>query len=99
MICISPLLDERVVAAVANLRARGLDIAVVEVAVRLPAEATSTRHGRLALSLFEMQRQILRDRLGTRGVVVSTASGEGGAHAAVAELALLRRRAHIRSGR
>jgi uncharacterized protein (DUF58 family) len=99
LIAISPLLDERAVTAVASIRARGLDVAVVEVPVLVPEHFGETAAGKLALRLFAMNRQMMRDRFGSRGIAVATFDDERGVEGALAEITAYRRLARVRAGR
>jgi uncharacterized protein (DUF58 family) len=99
LIAISPLLDERAVTAIASIRARGLDVAVIEVPVVIPEYFGETASGKLALRLFAMNRQMMRDRFGSRGVAVATFDDERGVEAALAEITAYRRLARVRAGR
>lgn len=71
VLAISPLLDERGIAALLDLRARGYDLAVVEVS---PLEHTPADEGgahRLPLRLWRLQRDALRARFEALGVPVA----------------------------
>ena len=68
VIALSPLLDERSIGALLDLRARGYDLVVVEISPLAPAEAGS---GRLPLRLWQLQRGTLRTRFERLGVPVA----------------------------
>jgi uncharacterized protein (DUF58 family) len=71
VLALSPLLDARGVGALLDLRARGYDLAVVEVSpVALTAAGSAGLH-RLPLRLWRLQRDTLRARLETLGVPVT----------------------------
>jgi uncharacterized protein (DUF58 family) len=71
VVALTPLLDERSVTALLDLRGRGHDLAVLEVspgpfvvAGRRPAE-------QIAFRLWEMEREALRARFGELGVAIA----------------------------
>jgi uncharacterized protein (DUF58 family) len=71
VVALSPLLDARGIDALLDLRARGYDLAVVEVS---PVALTSPGQGRsyrLAHRLWSLQRDALRARFETLGVPVA----------------------------
>ena len=71
VLAISPLVDERFVATIADLRARRFDVAVVEVdPVPFVAPARGELEG-LAYRLWLLQRETLRARLARLGVAVA----------------------------
>jgi uncharacterized protein (DUF58 family) len=86
VIAITPLLDDRTGAALADLRARGHDLVVVEVspAPFLPAPSDAT--GALGRRLWELQRGALRARFAALGVPVVTWDGEAPLAAVVEEV-------------
>jgi uncharacterized protein (DUF58 family) len=99
LIAISPLLDERAITAIASIRARGLDVAVIEVPVQVPEHFGETASGKLALRLFALNRQMMRDRFASRGVAVATFDDARGVEGALAEITAYRRLARVRTGR
>ena len=70
VIAVTPLLDERSIAALLDLRARGYDLVVVEVS---PEEIVQTGDGidALAYRLWLLQRAALRARFERAGVAVA----------------------------
>jgi uncharacterized protein (DUF58 family) len=68
VLALSPLLDERGIGALLDLRARGYDLVVVEVSPLALGEADS--HG-LPLRLWRLQREALRARFERLGVPVA----------------------------
>jgi uncharacterized protein (DUF58 family) len=72
VIAVSPLLDERSVAALLDLRARGYDLVVVEVTPVPFADAGTSELDRLAHRLWLLHRQELRARYESLGVAVAT---------------------------
>ena len=71
VIALSPLLDARGVTALLDLRARGYDLAVVEVSPLAHAPAGEARSSVLALRLWRLQRDVLRTRFEALGVPVA----------------------------
>ncbi|HZP90387.1 MAG TPA: DUF58 domain-containing protein [Actinomycetota bacterium] len=67
---VSPLLDERSVAALVDLRGRGFDVAVVEVSP-VPAVPPADPVGALGLRIWLMEREMLRRRLRRVGIAVA----------------------------
>ena len=91
---VTPLLDTRMAAALLDLRARGHDVAVVELAVAAPP-APEGDVGELALRLWLLQRDALRASLAAAGVGVSRIEGEAGLAAAVEGVTAFRRRGRL----
>ena len=67
---LSPLLDARGIGALLDLRARGYDLAVIEVSPVALTPADSAGSGRLPLRLWRLQRDTFRARFETLGVPV-----------------------------
>ena len=72
VLAITPLLDERAVEALVDLRARGYDLAIVEVSPVAFAEPGPSEADRLAHRLWLLQREELRARYERLGVAVAT---------------------------
>ncbi|MDX6397518.1 MAG: hypothetical protein QOJ43_926 [Gaiellaceae bacterium] len=72
VLAISPLLDERTVEALADLRARGYDLAIVEVSPVAFAAPGQSEADRLAHRLWLLRREELRARYERLGVAVAT---------------------------
>jgi uncharacterized protein (DUF58 family) len=72
VLAITPLLDERAVEALADLRARGYDLAIVEVSPVGYAEPGPSEADRLAHRLWLLRREELRARYERIGVAVAT---------------------------
>jgi uncharacterized protein (DUF58 family) len=68
VIALSPLLDERSIGALLDLRARGYDLVVIEISPLAPGDAVS--HG-LPLRLWQLERETLRTRFERLGVPVA----------------------------
>ncbi|HEX6947090.1 MAG TPA: DUF58 domain-containing protein [Acidimicrobiia bacterium] len=73
VVALSPLVDERGLEAIRALRARGFDVAVIEMSPgpHLPASESD-----LARGLWELEREAIRSDLRRRGIAVATWDGE-----------------------
>ncbi|MDP9331676.1 MAG: DUF58 domain-containing protein [Actinomycetota bacterium] len=71
VLAVTPLLDERSVAAIFDLRGRGFDVAVIDVSPVPPAPTQADPIANLARRVWLMERQVLRRRLQRIGVAVS----------------------------
>ena len=71
VLAITPLLDRRFVATITDLRARGFDLAVVEVDPVSFVDAGGTEPERLAYRLWLLDREVLRARLARLGIAVA----------------------------
>jgi uncharacterized protein (DUF58 family) len=99
VLAVSPLSDERFVSALASLRSKAHDLAVIEVdAEGLPPDAALSLSGSVAWRLLKLEREELRHRFWQLGVPVTTISGPGGVAAGLAEIAAFRRGRSARSG-
>ena len=72
VLAVSPLLDERSVSALLDLRARGYDLAVLEISPEPFANPGQTELERLAHRLWLLHREELRARFASFGVAVAT---------------------------
>jgi uncharacterized protein (DUF58 family) len=72
VVAITPLLDDRVVAVLADLRARRYDLAVVEVAPTEFAQPGPSEEAQLAYRLWVLRREEIRARYERLGVAVAT---------------------------
>lgn len=71
LLAITPLLDERSVQLVTELRTRGADLVVVEVSPLGHTRPAPTTAGALAYRLWRLQREALRTRLQGLGIAVA----------------------------
>jgi uncharacterized protein (DUF58 family) len=71
VLALSPLLDPRGIGALLDLRARGYDVAVVEVSPVAHTPADEAGSDRLAVRLWRLQRDTLRIRFEALGVPVA----------------------------
>jgi uncharacterized protein (DUF58 family) len=98
VIAISPLEDPRMLNALATIRARGVDLAVVETIGCRPGGAMFAA-GVLAARLIEPERAEMRDNFGRRGVPIVGWHDDESLEAPLAALATWRRRARRRVAR
>ena len=70
VLALSPLLDQRAVRSLLDLRARGFDLAVIEVSPVPFVEAGETETRQLAYRIWSMRREALRTRFAALGVPI-----------------------------
>jgi uncharacterized protein (DUF58 family) len=70
VLAVSPLLDDRAISALVDLRSRGFDVAIVEVSPLAFVPPASGREQELARRLWRLRRNALRDRYRRLGVPV-----------------------------
>jgi uncharacterized protein (DUF58 family) len=95
ILAVSPLLDERAVTTLLDLRARGFDLAVIEVS---PIPFTSAAEGEreeLAFRLWRLKREALRGRYERVGVPVVEWREGAPLEGALAEVGAFRRQARL----
>jgi uncharacterized protein (DUF58 family) len=95
VIAISPLEDPRMLNALAAIRVRGVDLAIVETIGGRPRGVRSAA-GVLAAWLIELERAEMRDNFGRRGVPIVSWHENESLEAPLAALATWRRRARRR---
>jgi uncharacterized protein (DUF58 family) len=95
VLAITPLLDERAVEALADLRSRGYDLAVLEVSPVGFADPGPSEADRLAHRLWLLRRRELRARYERLGVAVATWDDEIPLEAALEEVRAFRRHARL----
>lgn len=98
VVAFTPLLDDRVVAALFDLAARGHDLAVIEISAEAFLEAGRSEADRLAHRLWLMEREALRDRFRQFGVPIVHWHPESGFSAALDQVREFRRRARAGQG-
>jgi len=96
VIAISPLEDTRMLNALATIRARGVDLAVLETVSR-PAATPSSLAADLAARILELERAEMRASFGLRGIPVIGWKDNESLEAPLAALATWRRRARGRA--
>jgi uncharacterized protein (DUF58 family) len=97
VIAVTPLLDERSVDALLDLRARGYDLAIVEVSPLPFAHPGEDELDRLAYRLWLLHRQELRSRYESLGVAVVSWSDDTSLEGALEGVRSFRR--HVRLAR
>ena len=90
VIAVTPLLDQRTIGALLDLRARGFDLAVVDVSP-IPYAADLSETSDLAWRLWTMWRKALHHRYERAGVPVVEWSSERSLLAAIEEVTAFRR--------
>ena len=93
---LTPLLDERAVGAMLDLRTRGFDLAVIEVSPEPFTPAPKDELGRFAYRLWLLRRDALRDRFRSLGVPISEWREGTGLQAPIEEVRAFRRYARTR---
>jgi uncharacterized protein (DUF58 family) len=93
VIAISPLLDERAVTTLLDLRARGFDLAVLEVSPAAFASPAEGEREALAYRLWQLKRETLRARYRRVGIPVVEWHEGAPLEGALAEVGAFRRRA------
>jgi uncharacterized protein (DUF58 family) len=95
VIALTPLLDERSVNALLDLRARGVDVAVVEVSPLPFAEGGRGRSRELAFRLWKLRREALRAEFHAAGVAVAEWRDGEPLAGALGEVTAFRRHARL----
>jgi uncharacterized protein (DUF58 family) len=93
VLAVSPLLDERAVTTLLDLRARGFDLAVIEVSPVPFASAAEGEREELAYRLWQLKRDALRGRYQRFGIPVVEWHDGMPLEAALAEVGAFRRQA------
>jgi uncharacterized protein (DUF58 family) len=92
IVALTPLLDGRTVGALFDLRARGFDLAILELSPERFLPAVREAEQALALRLWRMRHDALRDRLRALGVTITPYDGEQPLRLPVLTAARTRRR-------
>lgn len=95
VVALTPLLDDRAARALLDLRARGFDLAIVEVSPEPFAEAGATPEEQLAYRIWRLRREATRARYERAGVSVAVWSEEAPFAAALEEVRAYRRQARV----
>ena len=95
VLAITPLVDPRFVTTIADLRARGYDVAVVEVDPVPLVDAGRTERDRLAYRVWLLQREALRSRIVRLGIGVGRWTEDVELEAALEGVRTYRRRARL----
>jgi uncharacterized protein (DUF58 family) len=95
VLALSPLLDDRATDALLDLRARGFDLALVEISPVPFTEPGRGKTGQLAWRLWTLRRDALRTRFERAGVPVATWDEHTPLAAAIEEVKSFRRHARM----
>jgi uncharacterized protein (DUF58 family) len=95
VVAVTPLLDERSVAALVDLRGRGHDLVVLEISPEPYVDPGEEASDLLALRLWKLQRGELRSRFERLGVAVSTLLPDTSLEEALEEVRAYRRHARL----
>jgi uncharacterized protein (DUF58 family) len=95
VVALSPLLDERTVRSLLNLRARGYDLTVIEISPVPFAVTGRSELDRLAHRLWLLRREALRSRYLRLGVPVVEWRGDLSLQAALEEVRRFKRHARV----
>jgi uncharacterized protein (DUF58 family) len=98
VLAITPLLDERSVRALLDLRGRGYDLAILEISPEPYVEPGTSDLDRLAHRLWVLRRAALRARYERLGVAVAQWHEERPLAAALEEVSTYRRHARVARG-
>lgn len=90
VVAITPLIDERTVSALFDLRGRGFDLVIVEVSPERFISRSVDESQELALRLWRLKRQALRNQYWQAGVPVTTWSSDRPLAASLQEIARFR---------
>jgi len=93
---VTPLLDQRVVTALLDLRGRGFDLAVIELSPTPHVEEAGSETEALAQRVWLLDREVMRSRFLRAGAAVVSWSEGDTLEPVVAEVELWRRRARLR---
>lgn len=95
VVALTPLLDERSVSALVDLRGRGHDLVVLEISPEPYVDAGGDPADRVAFRLWQLQRAELRARFERLGVAVATLDADTTVEAALEEVRAYRRHARL----
>ena len=95
ILAVTPLVDPRIVATLGDLRARGFDVAVVEVDPVPVIEYGENELERLAFRLWVLQREVLRARIVGLGIAIARWTDDVALEAALEEVRTFRRNARL----
>ncbi|MGD0448893.1 MAG: DUF58 domain-containing protein [Candidatus Dormibacteria bacterium] len=93
---VTPLLDQRIVTALLDLRGRGFDLAVIELSPTPHVEEAGSGTAALARRVWDLDREVMRSRFLRAGAAVVPWSEGDALEPVVAEVELWRRRARFR---
>lgn len=93
IVAFSPLVDDRPITALLELRSRGFDVAIVELRPEGYISADRTEAEEVAFRIWKLERDLLRGHLGRRGVAVVPWDGQSHLDVAMQSAETYRRRA------
>ena len=91
LLALTPLVDERTVSALLDVRGRGFDVAAIELDPLPFAAARPDERGELAHRLWFLQREALRERFRAAGIPIATWNEERPLEGALEEVRSSRR--------
>lgn len=97
VVALTPLLDDRAAVALLDLRARGFDLVLVEIAPQAYMEPPRGESAVIARRIWELRREALRGRFQEAGVPVAVWDDEHDLAAGLEEVTQFRRRARVAS--
>ena len=95
VIALTPLLDQRSVGALVDLRARGFDVAVIEVSPLPYAQPPRSGIDRLGFDIWLLRRDALRQRLRSAGIAVTEWRSDASLQAHLEEVREFRRHGRL----
>ena len=95
VLALSPLVDQRFLAALEDLRARRFDVAVLEVDPVPLVQPGPSEADRLAYRLWLLEREVIRSRLAALGIGIATWGGDRDLDTALEEVRTYRRYARL----
>jgi len=95
VVALTPLLDERSIAALIDLRGRGHDLVILEISPDPHLEPGHAPSDAVALRLWHLQRAELRAKFERLGVAVATLDGKTSVEVALEEVRAYRRHARL----
>jgi uncharacterized protein (DUF58 family) len=93
VLALTPLLDDRAIGALADLRTRGFDLAIIEVSPMPYVEPGETESELLAFRVWQLRREAIRSRYRSLGVPVVEWRDDVPLEAAIEEVRRYRRHA------
>ncbi len=91
IVAVTPLLDDRIISAVADLHGRGFDVAVVELPAEAFLEEPESETDAIARRIWELERDTLRRRFSRHGVPIARWKPEEPFEQALVEVEAFRR--------
>ena len=91
IVAVTPLLDDRIIAAVADLHGRGLDVAVIEIPAEHFLDAPKDETDAIARRIWELHRETIRRQFSRHGVPIAVWSPDEPFERALMEVEAYRR--------